>query len=203
MITPRARRSAGIRDTAVYAPRILKAPTGWRCSHLATTGTRAALEQCGHVDKRASGRPRPRGPAAALRSAASGTAARGFGPALGERSAHRSAAEVMTNHNLTPAPPWEWPRRRRPASSAPPSSSFTTRATSTTASPESRFMTFTPWVLRPMTRMPSTGSRMITPCRVIIMSSSSGMTSLSATIDPVLSVFLRVMMPLPPRFCTR
>src|SRR3954469_13915609 len=36
-MTPRARRSAGIRDNAGYAPRILKAPIGWRCSHFRAT----------------------------------------------------------------------------------------------------------------------------------------------------------------------
>ena len=64
-------------------------------------------------------------------------------------------------------------------------------------------MTLTPCVFRPITRIPSTGTRMITPWRVIIMSSSSGMTSLRATMQPVLSVTLKVMIPFPPRFCTR
>src|SRR5438067_2266554 len=94
------------------------------------------------------------------------------------------------------------------ASASPPSpfsasSSFTTRATSTTRSPGVRFMTLTPWVLRPEIRIPSTGTRIMIPFLVIIMSSSSGSTSLSATMSPVLSDRLRVMIPRPPRCCTR
>src|SRR5207249_3887203 len=83
------------------------------------------------------------------------------------------------------------------------SSSFTTRATSTTRSPGVRFMTFTPCVLRPEIRIPSTGTRIMIPLLVIIMSSSSGSTSLSATMSPVLSDRLSVMIPRPPRCCTR
>src|SRR6185437_2560508 len=92
-----------------------------------------------------------------------------------------------------------------PSSPASPaaSSSFTTRATSTTRSPAVRFITFTPCVLRPEIRMPSTGTRMMIPFLVINIISSSGRTSFSAMMSPVLSVCLRVMMPRPPRCWTR
>src|SRR3982751_34124 len=46
-MTPRARRSGGIRDTAVYAPRTLKAPIGWRCSHFRATGAPTRSETAG------------------------------------------------------------------------------------------------------------------------------------------------------------
>src|SRR6266516_838073 len=84
-----------------------------------------------------------------------------------------------------------------------PTSSLTTRATPTTRSPGVRFMIFTPWVLRPEMRIPSTGTRIMMPFFVIIMSSSSGRTSFSATMSPVLSARLSVMMPRPPRCWTR
>src|SRR5438094_219361 len=60
-----------------------------------------------------------------------------------------------------------------------------------------------PCVLRPEIRIPSTGTRIMIPFLVIIMSSSSGSTSLSATMSPVLSDRLSVMIPRPPRCCTR
>src|SRR2546426_2042765 len=90
-----------------------------------------------------------------------------------------------------------------PSSPVSSSSSLTTRATSTTRSPGVRFMIFTPWVLRPEMRMPSTGTRIMIPFLVIIMSSSSGRTSFSATMSPVLSPRFSVIMPRPPRCCTR
>src|SRR5690348_148763 len=88
-----------------------------------------------------------------------------------------------------------------PSSSSPfsVSSSFTTRATSTTMSPGVRFITFTPWVLRPEIRIPSTGTRIMIPFLVIIISSSSGGTSFRATMSPVFSLRFRVMIPRPPR----
>src|SRR2546425_9238206 len=90
-----------------------------------------------------------------------------------------------------------------PSSPVSSSSSLTTRATSTTRSPGVRFMIFTPWVLRPEMRIPSTGTRIMMPFFVIIMSSSSGRTSFSAMASPVLLVRLSVMMPRPPRCWTR
>src|SRR6266540_461052 len=52
-------------------------------------------------------------------------------------------------------------------------------------------------------RLPSTGTRIMMPFLVIIISSSSGRTSFRATMAPVLSVRLSVMMPRPPRCWTR
>src|SRR5690348_562804 len=68
------------------------------------------------------------------------------------------------------------------------------------AVPSSRLTSFTPCVLRPLTRIPLTGMRITTPCLVININSSSGSTSLSATTSLVLYVRLSVMMPVPPRF---
>src|SRR5450432_1467945 len=88
-------------------------------------------------------------------------------------------------------------------SSPPSSSSITTRATSHTMSPSSRFTSLTPCVFRPLTRIPFTGIRITIPCFVMSISSSSGRTSFSATTSPVFSVRLSVRIPLPPRFWTR
>src|SRR6266540_1469564 len=90
-----------------------------------------------------------------------------------------------------------------PSSPDSASSSFTTRATSTRRSPAVRFIIFTPWVFRPEMWIPSTGTRIMMPFLVIIISSSSGRTSFRATMAPVLSVRLSVMMPRPPRCWTR
>ncbi len=60
-------------------------------------------------------------------------------------------------------------------------------------------MTFTPWALRPVTRMSSTRVRMTVPFSVSTISSSLPPTRVRVTSGPVLSVTSSVMTPRPPR----
>src|SRR3954466_10932005 len=87
-MTPRTRRSSGIRETAVYAPRSLKAPIGWRCSHLSATAAPIASDKAGALS-RGVRMGMPSSPLAAALNASSGTA-----------STRLLATEVIENDNL-------------------------------------------------------------------------------------------------------
>src|SRR5687768_172387 len=175
-----AARALGRREAAHRSER---APDLERADRLELLALHERLESAADVGETREGSPDGNALERRCRSA------NGFRRNLGGGDRHSAAAGGIAASPVAAA----WPR----------SSSFTTRATPCSLSPASRFMTRTPWVFRPITRIPSTGTRMMTPLCVIIMSSSSGMTSLSATITPVLSVTLKVMIPLPPRRCTR
>src|SRR3954462_3198007 len=87
-MTPRARRSGGIRETAVYAPRSLKAPIGWRCSHLSATATPTRSDKAGALSSGVR-TAIPWSPLAAALNASSGTA-----------STRLLATEAIENDNL-------------------------------------------------------------------------------------------------------
>src|SRR5512133_537849 len=89
-------------------------------------------------------------------------------------------------------------------SSSSSSSSFSaSRATATTFSFSSVVISLTPWVLRPMTEQPETGTRRILPLSVMTIRSWSSATCMTFTTGPLRSVVLMVMMPLPPRLWSR
>ena len=77
------------------------------------------------------------------------------------------------------------------------------RATSTTASASPRLMSFTPFAGRPRMEMLFTGERMMMPLRVMIITSSSSITSLTATRSPLRASVEMAMTPLPPRLMFR
>ena len=89
------------------------------------------------------------------------------------------------------------------AVSASMSSFLATFATDAIRSPSLRFMTRTPWVLRPTTRISDTWVRFTIPCAVMSMMSSPSRTDKIATTGPLRSLVRMSRTPLPPRRCLR
>ena len=74
-----------------------------------------------------------------------------------------------------------------------------TRATATTRSESSTFMTLTPWVARESSEMSPAFTRITTPSSETIIISCFSLMIFIAAIMPFLSVILIVDMPPPPR----
>src|SRR6476659_6590036 len=89
-----------------------------------------------------------------------------------------------------------------PASSRSPLSAKRATATTRSSSP-SRSRILTPCVLRPISRISPTLQRSTLPCAAISMISSLSLTCKNPTANPLRSVVLTLMMPLPPRPWTR
>ncbi len=81
------------------------------------------------------------------------------------------------------------------------SSSGSTTAMATTRLPSLTRMSRTPWVNRDNTEIWLALIRMMVPSWSIITRSSSPDTTLSPATGPVFWVTLRVLIPIPPRFC--
>ena len=136
----------------------------------------------------------------------------------GRRSCRGGARPRRTDRRAPVPSDGRTPRRREPGDAADragsPSRSFTgagslsssfstSRATETTPSSASTSISRTPCVARPMARTSLVGMRMIMPCWVMSSSSSPSCTQATPTTCPLRSLVEMLMMPTPPRDCTR